>query len=36
MKQLAPLYVNVPNFLRKSIKEDVTGWEDVFIGKFVE
>ena len=28
--------MNVPNLLRKSIKEDMTGSEAVFIGKSVE
>ena len=34
--ELTTLYVNVPNLLRKSIKEDMIGLEDVFIGKIVE
>ena len=36
MGQLTTLKVNVPNLLRKSIKEDLTGSKAVFIEKFVE
>ena len=36
MRQLTPLYMNVPNLLRKSIKEGMIGLEGIFIGKFVE
>ena len=33
---LTTLYVNVPNLLRKSIKEGMIGSKHIFIGKFKE